>query len=63
MNPLKRLSVIFERARVAIVRMIDLRDVFVFGGLGAIGYGIAQLHTPSAWIVIGIAVLMLGLRR
>jgi len=51
------------RAPGAIARTIDLRDVFVFCGLGAVGYGVAQIHTPSAWIVTGIVVLMLGLRR
>lgn len=42
---------------------VDLRDVFVFGGLAAVGYGIAQIHVPAAWIVVGAIVFVLGVRR
>jgi len=62
-NLLKKLPEIAAKVSDAILRMIDLRDVFVFGGLAAVGYGVAQIHTPSAWIIIGGAVLVLGLRR
>lgn len=42
---------------------VDLRDTFVFGGLAAVGYGIAQIHVPAAWIVVGAVVFALGVRR
>jgi len=54
---------IVASARRAIARTLELRDVFVFGGLGAIGFGVAQMHVPSAWIVVGGVLLLLGLRR
>lgn len=56
MNPLKRLL-------VTIAQAVDLRDVFVACGLGAIGYGIGQIYPPAAWIVIGAVILILGIRR
>ena len=42
---------------------VDLRDIFVFGGLAAMVYGIAQIHVPAAWIISGSALFLLGLRR
>lgn len=44
-------------------RAVDLRDVFVFGGLACAVYGIAQLHGPAAWIAAGAAFFWLGVRR
>lgn len=41
----------------------DLRDLFAFGGLAAACYGIAQIHAPAAWIVGGVALFWLGVRR
>ncbi len=49
--------------RAAIAETIGLREVLVFGGLSAIAYGVAQMHVPSAWIVVGGLLLLLGLRR
>ena len=42
---------------------LDTRDVFVFGGLAALAYGIAQVHVPAAWIVCGALMLAIGVRR
>jgi len=42
---------------------IDLNDWFTFGGLAAAGYGIAQIHVPSAWIVVGTVLFLIGVRR
>lgn len=47
----------------ATIELIDLRDVFVFGGLAAACYGVAQLSQPAAWILGGAVFLLLGLRR
>jgi len=44
-------------------RTFDLRDIFWIGGLSAVGYGIAQIHAPAAWIVCGAAVFWMGVRR
>ena len=42
---------------------IDLRDVFVFGGLACAIYGLAQIYVPAAWIVGGSVLFWLGVRR
>lgn len=42
---------------------IDLRDVFVFGGLAMIGNGVAAIYPPAAWIVCGVALFWLGVRH
>jgi len=47
----------------ALLEAIDLRDLFVFGGLGCVAYGVAQIHEPAAWIVAGCALFWLGVRR
>jgi len=62
-NLVRRFLGIVTRARGALARALELRDIFVFGGLGAITYGVAQIHEPSAWIVVGAALFVLGLRR
>ena len=41
----------------------DLRDAFVFGGLGLAGYGIALVHRPAAFVVVGVALFWLGTRK
>jgi hypothetical protein len=53
----------FRIALGALAALFSLRDAFVFGGLAAACYGIAQVHAPSAWIAGGTVVLLLGLRR
>lgn len=42
--------------------MIDLRDALVFGGLGVLCTGVAQIYPPAAWIVGGAALMWIGLR-
>lgn len=39
---------------------IDLRDVFVFGGLAMVGYGLYLIYPPAAWIGIGGALFWMG---
>jgi len=41
--------------------VFGLQDFFVFGGLSAAGYGIYQIHEPSAFIAVGVSVAILGL--
>ncbi len=43
--------------------LFDMADAFVFGGLGCVGYGIAQVYAPLAWIVVGAALFWLGVRK
>lgn len=42
---------------------VELRDVLVFGGIGMVGYGIAAIFPPAAWIFCGAAIFWLGVRR
>lgn len=51
------------KAIAAVVRHVDLRDVFVFGGLGATVYGVAGFSAPAAWIVGGVVLFVLGMKR
>jgi hypothetical protein len=52
------------REQGALVRgMFDLRDIFWIGGLSAVGYGVAQIHVPAAWIICGAVVFWMGVRR
>lgn len=43
-------------------QLVDLRDAFVFGGLGMVGYGLYLVCPPAAWIVCGVALFWLGVR-
>jgi hypothetical protein len=40
---------------------IDLRDLFVFGGLGLLGYGLFQFRPWVAFAVCGAILLAIGL--
>lgn len=31
----------------------DLGDMIFLAGVGSVGYGIAQIYQPAAWIVVG----------
>ncbi len=41
---------------------IDIRDVLVFGGIAAAGYGINMIYPPASWIFCGLALFWLGVR-
>jgi hypothetical protein len=41
---------------------VDVRDVCVFGGIGATCYGIGMIYPPGAWIAGGAALFWLGVR-
>lgn len=47
----------------ATIAAIDLRDVFVFGGIAAASYGAAQMYAPGGWLLAGAAIFWLGVRR
>jgi len=46
----------------AAVARIDLRDVFVFGGLAAAVYGVSGYSVPAAWITAGVTLFALGMK-
>ena len=60
---LSHMSVFFRGALRLLVAAIDLRDVITFSGLGAIFFGLAQMYLPAAWVVMGVALFWLGVRR
>ena len=55
-------SIAMLLARV-LFETFDLRDAFWVCGLSAIGYGVAQIHAPAAWIICGAAIFWMGVRR
>jgi hypothetical protein len=66
---MRKLPDLMRRAVLAVARVqnlsdvLNLRDVFVFSGLAAVGYGVAQVSVPAAWVVVGGIVFLLGVRR
>ncbi len=44
-------------------REVDLRDVFVFGGLLLASAGLWQMYPPLALVVAGAALFWLGVHR
>lgn len=38
----------------------DSKDVFLFGGIAAAGYGVYQIYPPSAYILVGGCFVALG---
>lgn len=52
-----------KRVKTALIAAIDLRDLFVFSGIGCVTYGLAQVYAPAAWIAAGAALFWLGVRR
>jgi len=43
--------------------MIDLRDIFAFGGLSLVSYGAFLIFQPVAFITFGAGLWWLGVRR
>jgi hypothetical protein len=56
--PVKRLT---KAAISTIGDIIGLQELFIFSGLGAVGYGVAQIYPPAAWIVVGAVVFLIGM--
>lgn len=40
-----------------------LRELFVFGGLASTVNGISQVSEPAAWVIGGVVLFWLGVRR
>lgn len=43
--------------------LIDLDDVFVFGGIGLMGYGLYLIYPPVCWITLGVIFMAIGWYR
>jgi hypothetical protein len=52
-----------KRVRTFIAKAIDMQDIFVFGGIGLVSYGLAQIYPPAAWVAAGAALFWLGVRN
>lgn len=48
---------------LACLRIVGLRDLLCFGGLACVGYGLAQVSEPLAWVVIGGALFWLSVKK
>ncbi|NKE64516.1 hypothetical protein RAMLITH_01675 [Ramlibacter sp. RBP-2] len=49
------------RAKLTLLaRLVDLRDLLAFGGLAMIGYGLALVYVPLAWVAVGAVLFWLG---
>ena len=51
----------FEKIKSAVGRAIDLRDCFVFGGLGVMGYGLYLFRPWVSFTVCGAILLAIGI--
>jgi len=47
---------------IALAGMLDLRDLFCFGGLGLLAYGLHLVYPPAAYIAPGAILLWMGVR-
>ena len=43
--------------------VFDLRDVFVFGGLGLVSAGLHEIYPPAALVIPGALLVWMGMRR
>lgn len=59
----QKITEILRRGAFFCTHMCDLRDLFAFGGLGLMGYGIALIFMPGGFIVIGAGLFWLGVRK
>ncbi len=50
-------------SKVLMFLIPDLRDVLVFGGIASFSYGASLVHHPLGFIVAGLAVFWIGIRR
>ncbi len=41
----------------------SFEDVLVFGGLASACWGVAQVYEPGAWMLAGVTLFWLGVRR
>lgn len=46
-----------------LAKAFDMRDLFVFGGMGFIAFGLRDVYPPAAFIVPGGILIWLGIRK
>lgn len=51
----------FKKIPALIMKIFDVRDFFVFGGLGMLGYGLWLLKPWIAFTVCGVVFMAIGL--
>jgi len=51
----------FQSLRDAVNEAVDVRDFFVFGGLGLIAFGLWQIDQVLTYIICGSILMLLGL--
>ena len=44
-------------------KYIDIRDIFVFSGIGLTAYGAFLIYQPAGLIVLGVPIFYLGLTK
>lgn len=60
MNIIRKLGEFFRSCAAAVVKAIDIRDCFVFGGLGVMGYGLYLFRPWLAFTVCGAILFLIG---
>jgi hypothetical protein len=51
------------KVRELVAEWFELNDVFWIAGLSAVGYGVAQIYPPAAWIICGAALFWMGVKK
>lgn len=59
----RRLMAMIRAALGALSGTADLRDAHAYGGLAMLGYGLHEVSPASAWMVCGLILFWLGVRR
>jgi hypothetical protein len=58
---IKRIGTFFSSLFKGLWNAFDIRDIFVFGGLGMIGWGLYLFEPWIAYVVTGVLLMLLGL--
>lgn len=48
---------------LVIALLPDMQDLLVFGGLALACVGVAKVYEPAAWMLAGVTLFWLGIRR
>jgi hypothetical protein len=58
-----RVVVAVRNAVSKLTGIIDLRDAHAYGGVAMCAYGVWQIYPPGAWMLAGLVLFWLGVRR
>jgi hypothetical protein len=47
----------------AVKANFDLGDVVFLAAVAAVGYGVAQINQPAAWITVGVIFMIIASRK